>query len=345
MIEIEPRPLAEPGSLARAILDGDAPLDLPLLSRSEGRPDSAPRPARLGAEAFGTSGSGVRGRLDAVLRGEGFFVSTGHQPILLLGPWYVLHKILTAIALAGRLESRLGLPVLPLFWIAADDHDWAEVGRATLLDRADRPRRFGLPVPEGGERRSVGPHILDATSLSVLDDLSDVFVESSFTDHYLTLVREAYREGATVSQAFARLLRGVLGDCGYVWLDAGRSDVKRAAAPFYWQLVDDAARVLEAEDAGRRAVAGAGFEPPIAGIEGALPLFFDSGGGRRRVADAAGDSADTWRARLEATPRALLSQRRVTPPARIVPPPRAGHGAGTGRGGVLEPTRAALRRA
>ena len=301
-IEIEPRPLADPGSLARAVLDGDAPLDLPLLSRSEGQPDSALRPARLGADAFGTSGSEVRGRLDAVLRGEGFFVSTGHQPILLLGPWYVLHKILTAISLAGRLESQLGLPVLPLFWIAADDHDWAEVGRATLLDRADRPRRFGLPVPEGGERRSVGPHTLDASSLSILDDLDDVLVESSFTDHYLTLVRDAYREGTTVSQAFARLLRGVLGDRGYVWIDAGRSEVRRAAAPFYRRLVHDAARALDAEDAGRRAVAGAGFAPPITAVEGALPLFFDSGEGRRRVAGAEGDAAETWRARLEATP-------------------------------------------
>lgn len=301
--EIHPRPIAAEGSLARAVLDGDGPLSLPLATAPGMGPSEAgllPRPGRLGPTAFGASGAAARRRLEAVLRGDGFFVSTGHQPILFLGPLYVLYKILTAIALARELESEVGRPVLPLFWIAADDHDWAEVGRATLLDGDDALRSLSLPIPEGGALASVGPHVLQSASCDLVDDLNDLLPQQRFNDTVIESVRGSYVDGRTLSEGFADLLRGVLGDRGYVWIDAGHAEVKRAAAPLYRRLVAGWGAALEAEAAGSAAVAEAGFEPPIAPVEGALPLFFDAGDGRRRVVpdDTGRAPADRWQERL-----------------------------------------------
>ncbi|WP_419948656.1 bacillithiol biosynthesis cysteine-adding enzyme BshC [Candidatus Palauibacter sp.] len=303
-LDIRPRPLAAPGSLAEAVLRGDGPNSLPLVSGADLANLLPPRQARLGPESFGISGDRVRGRLDAVLRGEGCFVSTGHQPILLLGPLYVLYKTLTAISLARYVERAIGQPVLPLFWIAADDHDWEEVGRSTLLDRTDEPQSLVLPVPEGGGRRSVGPQPLADTLLETLDELDQILPSSEFTSHYLTLLRGAYREGQSVSQAFASLLHAVLGDRDYVWIDAGQATVKRAATPLYARLLGRWKDAAEAEAVGARELAAAGFDPSIAPMPGALPLFFDSGQGRQRVGrenDEEG-SVQAWRARLESAP-------------------------------------------
>jgi bacillithiol biosynthesis cysteine-adding enzyme BshC len=83
------------------------------------------------------------------------FVITGQQPGLLGGPLLTVYKALTAIAFADWLEDRLSTPVIPLFWIAADDTDFAEIRSlfivspdmsplsTSLSDKAHHP---GLPV-------------------------------------------------------------------------------------------------------------------------------------------------------------------------------------------------------
>ena len=300
--EILPRPLGVRGSIAHAVLDaGDGGL-LPLASGlATAAPPSRGR-SRLGPESFGVSGSGVRARLESVLRGEGAFVTTGHQPVLLLGPLYVPYKALTAISLAARLEETLGAPVVPLFWIASDDHDWDEVGSATILDRSDAPRTLALPVPDGGDRRSVGSHILDSSGMDVLGTLPDIVTESEFTAYYLELIRDAYVEGRSVSAAFARLLAGVLGDRGYAWIDSAHPELRRAAAPFHGRLLSDWDGILEAEAAGVRQLEAEGFEAPISRVGDALPLFFDGGAGRHRIRRDGETSPGGWRERLAATP-------------------------------------------
>ncbi len=300
--EVLSRPLDVPGSIAHAVLDAGGAGLLPLASRLPTAAPPSPRRSRLGPEAFGLSGRGVRARLESVLRGQGAFVTTGHQPVLLLGPLYVLYKALTAISLAAHLERTLGAPVVPLFWIASDDHDWDEVGSTTILDRSDATRTLALPVPAGRERRSVGSHILDRPGMEVLDALPDILPESAFTGHYLELIRDAWVEGRPVSAAFARFLAGVLGDRGYAWIDSARPEVRRAAAPFHGRLLADWDGTLEAEAAGARALRAAGFEAPISCVEDALPLFFDEGGGRQRVRRDATTTPEGWLERLEAAP-------------------------------------------
>ncbi|WP_419161999.1 bacillithiol biosynthesis cysteine-adding enzyme BshC [Candidatus Palauibacter sp.] len=300
--EIRPRRLAAAGSLAHTVLGGEGPISLPRVSALDPSALPPPREVRLGPEAFGSSGPETRRRLEAVLRGEGYFVSTGHQPVLLLGPLYIVYKVLTAISLAARLERTLGRPVVPLVWVAADDHDWAEVGRATLLDRSDEPHELALPVPEGAGRRSVGSCLIDQDLLRPIADVSEIVPASEFAPHYLESIRNAYAEGRTLSEAFVGLLREVLGDRGYVWIDSARPRIRRAAAPFYRRLLDGWEGALEAQAAGARALTEAGFEAPIAAVQGALPLFFDGGEGRRRIRPGAEESLRRWRERLETEP-------------------------------------------
>jgi hypothetical protein len=60
-------------------------------------------------------------------------VTTGQQPALFTGPLYAVHKALSAAALAQVLSQRWGRSVVPLFWVAGDDHDFAEANHAAWL--------------------------------------------------------------------------------------------------------------------------------------------------------------------------------------------------------------------
>ena len=53
-------------------------------------------------------------------------VLTGQQVGLFSGPAYTIYKALTAARLAEDLNAR-GIPAVPIFWMATEDHDFAEV--------------------------------------------------------------------------------------------------------------------------------------------------------------------------------------------------------------------------
>ncbi|MHC4932535.1 MAG: bacillithiol biosynthesis protein BshC [Planctomycetota bacterium] len=60
---------------------------------------------------------------------EGFCVVSGQQAGLLCGPAYTTYKIFTLLNAARVLEEELSVPVVPLFWVETEDHDWDEVNR------------------------------------------------------------------------------------------------------------------------------------------------------------------------------------------------------------------------
>src|SRR6059036_4123673 len=81
---------------------------------------------------------------DRLANGEVLVVTTGQQPGLFTGPLYTIHKALSAIALARRLEVERRVPVVPAFWVAGDDHDFAEANHAWVLGRDGEPVKITL---------------------------------------------------------------------------------------------------------------------------------------------------------------------------------------------------------
>ena len=86
-------------------------------------------------------------RLSDVQRSETRTVTTGHQLCLAGGPAFTFYKIQTAITLAHRLQERWGTPVVPVFWLASEDHDFEEV--RSLWDGAQW-RTWSPQSPSGG---------------------------------------------------------------------------------------------------------------------------------------------------------------------------------------------------
>ncbi len=58
---------------------------------------------------------------------ESVVVIGGQQAGLLSGPLYTIHKIISIIQFAKEQEQKLNIPVIPVFWIAGEDHDYDEV--------------------------------------------------------------------------------------------------------------------------------------------------------------------------------------------------------------------------
>src|SRR5256884_1846648 len=96
-------------------------------------PDSGLAPRRVDADVIAAALPGP-GR-DQLAAGEVLVVTTGQQPGLLTGPLYTVYKAFSAMALARRLARERRTPVVPVFWVAGDDHDFAEANHTYFLDK------------------------------------------------------------------------------------------------------------------------------------------------------------------------------------------------------------------
>lgn len=64
-----------------------------------------------------------------------YCVVGGQQAGLLGGPAYVAYKIDCTVRLARRISDLLGVRVVPIFWLASEDHDFGEINHAHFVQR------------------------------------------------------------------------------------------------------------------------------------------------------------------------------------------------------------------
>ena len=217
-------------------------------------------------------------------------VTTGQQPALFAGPMYTIHKALSAAALAHELERRWARPVVPLFWIAGDDHDFAEANTATWISR-DGSVEHGSLAPRDPaapmrplSREPLGPDIEPLTGR-----LDASLLESDFHAATMDWVRRHYRSGVTFSTAFGGALAEILASFGVVCVDSTHPAFKRAAAPYLIRALAaaeplEAALVQQAET-----LIAAGRDPGVAVGEGATLVMIEGSAGRDRLLRSGGE--------------------------------------------------------
>jgi bacillithiol synthase len=222
--------------------------------------------------------------LRRVVEEGGFFVTTGQQPGLFTGPLYSVYKALTAILAASALQALLERPVAPLFWVASEDHDWAEVDHAYLVDAGNDLHRVSLPgIPGGREDRPLFRCPFDEGITQAVDRFVELLPRSDFVDSDIILIREAWAPGRTMGGAFADALGSILGSAGLLLVDAADPALKEASLPL---LLDEAAEGVPREQGLARVAArleAEGRPPQVPILEGGVNLFLEGPAGRERL--------------------------------------------------------------
>src|SRR5579859_5359433 len=137
---------AHPPNL-EAVKQGAASLDHPAERRRE-----VAAILREQNSAWGASAA-TRSHLERLERGAVAVVS-GQQVGLFGGPAYAVYKALTAIRVAEEL-SQAGIPAVPIFWMATEDHDLDEVRHVSWFD-SGKLVKFELPADASAAGRPVG---------------------------------------------------------------------------------------------------------------------------------------------------------------------------------------------
>ncbi len=153
-----------------------------------------------------------------------YTVTTGHQLCLFTGPLYFIYKIQTTIQWCKVLkEAYPDKNFVPIFWMASEDHDFAEVNHVYINDK-----KYTWDIDS--RQQAVG-----RISTADFNDFALQIQALATNDFAAQQLREwiaCYTTSANLSEATRKLVNKLFGDDGLVILDADNPNLKKLFIPY-----------------------------------------------------------------------------------------------------------------
>ncbi|MFN7650780.1 MAG: bacillithiol biosynthesis BshC [Acidobacteriota bacterium] len=225
--------------------------------------------AALAEQNPGNPSLAVLARPDAVA------VVTGQQVGLFAGPCYSIFKALSAIRLAENLTAQ-GIPAVPVFWLATEDHDLVEINQAWVFNAVHEV--VGLKTAAANPLSGpVGPiPVVDAP----LDALAAALAGLPYADEVMAMVRECYAPGATFGGAFRALAQRLLARWPILFLDPLAPAIRSIGSSLLLMAVAQAPELNAALLERNAELAAAGYHSQVH-VEAGSSLLFSLEGGKR----------------------------------------------------------------
>lgn len=204
-----------------------------------------------------------RRNLEALAAEDALVVVTGQQPGLLGGPLFCLYKALGAVRMAAAASAVLGRPVVPVFWVASEDHDWSEVSRARLAGPGGEV--VSLRLPGAGDFRSAGTIQVPPEARHMVGELEAIFPPTPAGAPFAAMLRGSLQGTGRLTLAgwFTAQWQALLGARGLLFYDPMLPGLRSAAAPIFAGAAEHSAAASEAiRDMGVR-VRAAGYTPGL----------------------------------------------------------------------------------
>ncbi|MBM3284889.1 MAG: bacillithiol biosynthesis cysteine-adding enzyme BshC, partial [Candidatus Aminicenantes bacterium] len=214
------------------------------------------------------------GQIDKIVRDQACAVVTGQQVGLFSGPLYTVYKALTAIKLSDHL-NRSGLgSFVPVFWLASDDHDLAEIDHIVLLDQENRLKEVRCPMPSFEGKMPASNLILPPDVLDCIQQLDDLTYDSEFKEEIIGRLREAYKPGRSFAEAFARWMTRLFESYGLIVIDPSHPRLKEMGRDVFYQEIASESPSTQRAMATSQRLRQAGYSPQIPLHEGILNIFY-----------------------------------------------------------------------
>ena len=204
------------------------------------------------------------------LRNGAGAVVTGQQVALFGGPLFTILKAATII------ERARAAGAVPVFWLAAEDHDQAEADHVTLPSR-HALHTLRLEREEAHAGQPVGPLKLGAQVTAVVERAAELIGGTPEFD----LLAASYTPDATFASAFARLVAGIFAEYGLVVIDASTREFHALGAPVLRYAIEHAEELETALHQRDLLLAERGYHAQVLVAAGSSLLFLIDENGAR----------------------------------------------------------------
>ena len=224
------------------------------------------------------------GRGIARLNSGAVAVVTGQQAGLFTGPMYAIYKAITAIKLARFLNDS-GINAVPVFWIAAEDHDQDEVRSAYVLNRDSALREMRVALM-GEVSAPVGWTKYGEDISQAINDCVEVLSVAPFALEVKDLLESAYRVGDSPVDAFAKMMSKMFADSDLVFVNPLHPELKALAKPALDLAVARNEAIRSAVLGRSEKLVGAGYHAQVKVDQNFTGLFRYNGQARQIVRPA-----------------------------------------------------------
>jgi bacillithiol biosynthesis cysteine-adding enzyme BshC len=202
-------------------------------------------------------------------------VVSGQQAGLFTGPLYTIYKALSAVKLTECLRGR-GYKSVPVFWIATEDHDFAEVSKTHIINKKGNLVELKNEPQRCYENLPVGYVALDDTIKQTIDELFTELPHTEFTDELRKLIEESWKTGIDYGEAFARLLTKITANYGLILLCPLNETLKKLAAPLYVEAIEKSEEIVAALRTRSAELEHNGYHAQVLVAEDYFPLFWQA---------------------------------------------------------------------
>lgn len=228
--------------------------------------------------AFGCS-EPTLANIERLSKAGTFAIVTGQQVGLFSGPAFTLYKALTTVRLARSLSEQ-GIPSVPVFWLATEDHDIDEVSQSSIFDEEYNVLRLHDFGDRPSPRSPVG-EVRHSTEISLaLSQIETVLPEGEPRSQMLQDLRECYVPGATWGESFGKFLTRLFGRWGVILLDPLDESVHRLSAGVYQAALENAAELRTQLLESSHALVQHGYHAQVHVVDESTLLFVAREGNR-----------------------------------------------------------------
>ena len=208
-----------------------------------------------------------------------FAVVGGQQAGVLAGPLYSVYKAITVILLANEQRRLLDMPIVPIFWIAGEDHDIEEINHTYTIVNGDVQKRSYSKRSTKKTMASamkIDQEMMEQLIVTVFKD----FGETAYTAELLNEVLEVSHNSETFTDFFASLMNRLFSKYGLLMIDAAYEPFRKFESEYFERLIEHNEEIAKVVVEQEQALQHAGYGKPIEASIHNANLFYVKDGER-----------------------------------------------------------------
>jgi bacillithiol synthase len=218
----------------------------------------------------------IKASLDKLRQKDSVVVIGGQQAGLLTGPLYTIHKLISVLKLAEEQEKELKKPVVPVFWIAGEDHDFLEINHV-FVEHNRMLQKFSYsegPV----EKKMVSDVEFDQKQMKKwLHKVFEPFGETKYTNQVLQFAEQAAAASGTIVDFFNFIILELFKEYGLLVIDSADASLRKIEETYFEELIHKHDRITRAVLDQQERIQAFEFPPAIDLNENAVNLFYYNG--------------------------------------------------------------------
>lgn len=197
----------------------------------------------------------------------------GQQAGILTGPLYSVHKAISVITLAKEQSVKLQRPVVPVFWIAGEDHDLEEINHTYTLRGVDiKKRAYG----ERSRRKTMASEtrINKESMTQLINTIVKDMGETEFTEMLIKQLVDTLNKSDTFTDFFAQLMNHLFKDEGLLMIDAADFKFRQYESGNFTRIIHKNEEIAKVVTEREVELERAGYGKPISATNEAANLFY-----------------------------------------------------------------------